>query len=310
MRVCYLIQTHTNPPQACRLIATLKKASPNAFILVSHDYTNCDFPASLLAPFSDLALIPKTAQGFRSDFSLVQAYLEAIAWLLANNINFDWLVNLSGQDYPIKNLGEFEAMLATRRDDGFGHYFDILASDSPWGKEGKNRYYYQYWRSRFQPNVWQKLILKPIKILINYAQPWLRMNLAYGFSIGLKAKHPPFNSNFRCYGGSFFQVISQTAASYLHRQAKENPALIRYFSKTLNPDEAYLQTILLNAPQLTISLLQWMYTDFTETKLGHPRVLDQTDYSKLIQANHYFARKFDANNTEILNKLDQHLFDI
>jgi hypothetical protein len=309
MPVCYLIQTHNNPSQACRLIATLKKASPNCFILVSHDYKNCDFPSTLLEIFSDVALISKSTQGFRSDFSLVQAYLDAIAWLLENKINFDWLVNLSGQDYPIKNPGEFETMLAQRQDDGFVYYFDILAPDNPWGIAGKNRYYYQYWRSHFQPQGWQKLLLKPFELLINRSQNWFRMNLTYGFSIGIQSKNPPFNSNFRCYGGSFFHVISQRAARYLHQQAQENPSLIRYFSKTLNPDESYLQTVLVNAPTLNISHYQWMYTDFVGTKAGHPRILDQTDYDKLIHADNYFARKFDANNAEILDKLDYYLFN-
>lgn len=309
MLICYLLQTHNHPLQACRLIATLKKASPNCFVLVSHDYANCDFPSTLVEAFSNVALIPKAAQGFRSDFSLVQSHLDAIAWLLEKQIEFDWLVNLSGQDYPIKNPREFEAMLATRQDDGFVYYFDILAPDNPWGTAGKNRYYYQYWRSRFQPNTWQKLLLKPFELLINHSQNWLRMNLAYGLSIGIKAKNPPFNANFRCYGGSCFHVISQRAAHYLHQQAQKNTYLIRYFSKTIIPDESYLKTVLLNAPNLNISHYQWMYTDFSGTKAGHPRVLDQTDYDKLIHADNYFARKFDYKNSEILDLLDQHIFN-
>ncbi len=309
MRVCYLIQTHTNPPQTCRLIATLKKASPNCFILVSHDYTNCDFPSHLIENFSDVALIPKLASGIRSDFSLVQAYLDAIAWLLENQIQFDWLVNLSGQDYPIKHPTEFEAMLAARQDDGFVSYFDILSLDSPWGKEGVNRHYYQYWRPRFSLRPWMKLLLKPLEILINRSQTWLKINLAYGLSIGIKAKYHPFDENFRCYGGSYFQVISQRAALFLHHHAQENTALIDYFSKTLNPDEAYQKTVLINAPSLNIANYQWMYDDFSGTKAGHPRTLNHTDYDKLIQANNYFARKFDSNQSKILDLLDNHLFN-
>jgi hypothetical protein len=308
MRVCYLIQSHTNPPQVCRLIATLKKLSPHCFILVSHDYENCDFPATLLEKFSNLALIPKTAQGFRSDFSLVQAYLDAIAWLLEKQIEFDWLVNLSGQDYPIKHPRELEAMLATRHDDGLVYYFDILSSDSAFGKPGIERYYYQYWRSGKNLTIWHKLFLKPLALCVNHTQPWLRINLSYGLSIGIKARKTPFHRHFRCYGGSYFYIISQRAAGYLLQQAKENPQLIRYFSKTLNPDEAYMKTVLVNAPQLAIISYQWMYTDFSGTKAGHPRILDQTDYHQLIQSENYFARKFDANNTEILDKLDQYLF--
>ncbi|MFM6290640.1 MAG: hypothetical protein ACKN9E_15105, partial [Microcystaceae cyanobacterium] len=117
------------------------------------------------------------------------------------------------------------------------------------------------------------------------------------------------NDKFRCYGGSFFHIISYQSAAYLHQQAQENISLIRYFSKTLNPDESYLQTVLVNAPTLNISHYQWMYTDFVGTKAGHPQILDQIDYHKLIHADNYFARKFDANNTQILDQLDQHIFN-
>lgn len=308
MRVCYLIQTHKDPPQVYRLVSKIKEKSPNCFILISHDYTNCDFSSSLLESFTDVALIPKIAEGFRSDFSLVQGYLDSISWLLENEIHFDWLVNLSGQDYPIKSPAKFEEMLASRTDDGFVEYFEVLSVDSPWGKQGKERYYYQYWRLRFQPNLWQKLILKPIEILINISQPWIRMNIAYGLSIGIKAKQIPFHKNFRCYGGSFFHVFSYRAIIYLHRHAQENPQLIRYYTNTLNPDESYIKTVLINADELNISNYQWMYVDFSETKSGHPQTFSDSDYPQIIKAEGYFARKFDSKNSKIFDLLDDHIF--
>jgi hypothetical protein len=307
MRVCYLIQTHKEPIQVCRLVSRIKKVSFHCFILISHDYSSCDFPSSLLDSFSNVALIPKTARGFRSDFSLVQAYLDSISWLLENEINFDWLVNLSGQDYPIKSPRELEEMLAHRKDDGLTEYFEVLSSESPWGKQGKERYYYQYWRSSFQPHLWQKLILKPIEILINKLQPWVRMNLAYGLSIGIKAKKTPFHQNFRCYGGSFFHVFSYRSIMYLHHHAQKNPSLISYYRRTLNPDESYITTVLINANELNICNYQWMYVDFSQTKLGHPQTFSKKDYPKLIKAEGYFARKFDEKS-EIFDLLDHHIF--
>lgn len=310
MRVCYLIQTHKDPNQVCRLISTIKAASPTCFILISHDYTHCDFPATQLQSFSEIALIPKTVKGIRGDFSLVQAHLDAISWLLENQIHFDWLINLSGQDYPIRSPAQFEAMLGTATDDGFFEYFDILSSDSPLGiREGMDRYFYQYWRSKFQLNRFQKLVLKPIKTLINISQPWVRANLVYGLSIGLKASNPPFNPEFRCYGGSFFKALSKKAVIHLDQYLKEQPNLIAYYVNTRQPDESFFQTVLLNLSELKFSNYQWMYTDFSGTKAGHPRTLNQDDYPKLIQSEAYFARKFYSKNCEIFAQLDRHIFD-
>lgn len=310
MRVCYLIQTHKDPLQVCRLISTIKAVSPTCFILISHDYTHCDFPDVELQSFSNMALIPKTMGGIRGDFSLVQTNLDAMGWLLENKINFDWLINLSGQDYPIQSPAKFETMLATRTDDGFFEYFDIFSPESPLGiREGKDRYFYQYWRSKFQLNPLQRLVLKPVKSLINISQPWVRANLVYGLSIGIKASHPPFNSEFRCYGGSFFKGLSKQAVIHLYQYLEEHPKLIDYYVRTRQPDESFFQTILLNMPQLKFSNYQWMYTDFSGTKAGHPRTLNQEDYPKLIESDAYFARKFDSKNSQILNLLDRQIFD-
>jgi hypothetical protein len=144
--------------------------------------------------------------------------------------------------------------------------------------------------------------------LINAIQPWLKIDLIYGLSIGIKAVPSPFNQAFRCYGGSCFHVCSSQTAIYLYHYSQENSERIRYFSRVIVPDESYIKTVLLNTPQLTFANYAWMYADFSETKSGHPRTLSKDDYSKLVQSEAYFARKFESNS-EVLDLLDRRIFD-
>jgi hypothetical protein len=44
--------------------------------------------------------------------------LNAVNWLFEKNSNFDWLINLTGQDYPTQTLSETEDFLAKTDCDG------------------------------------------------------------------------------------------------------------------------------------------------------------------------------------------------
>jgi hypothetical protein len=308
MRICYLIQTHKHPQQVSRLISRLQQTGSDCFVLVIHDFDNSDFPAELLRPFANVHLLAKTVRGIRGDFSLVQSYLNAIDWLFQNQIGFDWLINLSGQDYPTQSTTQLAAWLATCPEDGLFEFFEVFSTASPWGiREGEERYLYQYWRSNLELNRCQKAALKPLQLLINSSQPWLRLDWAYGLSLGIKAA-APFKPDLRCYGGSFFKILSYRAVRYLQSYVQTHPDLTRYYLRTRQPDESFMQTVLLNAPDLKFSNANWMYYDFSETQSGHPRNLNQTDYAKLIQPNVYFARKFEPDS-EVLDLLDRRIFD-
>lgn len=39
IRVCYQLQTHTNPDRVARLVETIKRGSPDSIVVISHDET-------------------------------------------------------------------------------------------------------------------------------------------------------------------------------------------------------------------------------------------------------------------------------
>lgn len=306
MKVLYLIQTHKNPEQIDRLIQTIKKSSPSSQILISHDVKGCDLDVSSLEKLPGVNVIKNDAVGVRGDFSLVQAYLDAIDWILTHNIDFDWLINLSGQDYPIQPLSGLEKFLAETKFDGFLQYCDTFSKDSYYGfKESRDRYLYQYWHSGLQFSRWQRGLAKPLRVILNNVQPFVKVDTSYQFSVGLRAFSNPFNQNFVCSGGSFFKTISKNCVRYLHDYSKNNQELVNYYKKTRNPDESFIQTVLVNSGLFKLCNDNKRYIDWTGTRHGHPRLLTSQDYPAIIKSNAHFARKFDiTQDSKILDMLD------
>jgi hypothetical protein len=308
MLVCYLIQSHTCSPQIYRLVRILKKSSPSAYVVISHDFANHQLDTSPLLDLPGVKVLEKTASGIRGDFSLVQAYLDTLRWLFNNNINFDWIINLSGQDYPTQPLQKFERLLRKTQYDGFLEWFDVLSPDSHWKmREGRDRYFYRYWRSKKALSNWQIKLLRPLQLLANHTQPFIRVNLYYGLMVGLHNSIHPFRQNFCCYGGSYFKTLSRKCAEYLYKDFCENTQLVNYYRDTRQPDESYMQTVLINSNLFNFCADNLMYVDFSaQTYDGHPRKLTSEDFPKLQDCNYYFARKFDLSlDSTILDELDR-----
>ncbi len=306
MKICYLIMSHKDPEQIYRLIRTIKRLNPNSHILLSHDSINCTLDISMLQTFSGVDVQYTTAE--RGDFSLIYKYFSAIKYLFSNKIDFDWLITLSGQDYPTQPLSELEYLLSTTEYDGFLQYFKVFSPESPWSiREGSQRYLYQYKRMFSSLPNWIISIVKAIKI-VNYLQPFIRIHSSYGLRIGLKLKSI-FNNNFQCYGGYFLSILSKECVEYLDYFYHNKSRVVKYYKSVLQPEESFIQTALVNSKKFKLYNECKHYFDFSKTSHGHPAILTEKNYTAMTQRKYYFARKFDVNvNSKILDILDQECF--
>ncbi len=107
MRVCYDIQTHRDPDQISRLVRTLLTESPGAVVHISHDRRGPALDERALQAYGDVVV--ELADGGYGDFSHVERHMQAIAWVLDHRPDVDWLVNLTGQDYPIVPIADDRA---------------------------------------------------------------------------------------------------------------------------------------------------------------------------------------------------------
>ena len=314
MKVLYLIQTYRNPEQIYRLVQILKKSSPTSQILVSHNFTTCNLDTTLLKNLSGVEVLRLRDKGGRGTFSLIQGYLDAIDWLFSHNTEFDWLINLSGQDYPTQPLSQIEKFLAETKYDGFLKYFEAFSDSkhNPWGtKDSRNRYLYQYWRSGVyipRNSLPDKILNRLVPVFYN-AQPFIRLDwILDSLRVGVIATSNPFNEKFLCYGGSYFHTLSRKCVQFLYESSKQNVELVDYYKKTFIPDESFIPTVLVNSGLFNLCNDYKRYIDWSNYKDDSPRILTSEDYASLIKDDIHFARKFDtAQDSRILDMLDERI---
>jgi hypothetical protein len=303
MRVCYFIQNHLPPPAARRLVRTIQRSSPQSFILVGHDEFAGHCTASELRQAIDADVFAFREPARRGYFSLLQPYPDAVDWLAERGIDYDWLVYLSAQDYPVRPLRDFEALLETTRHDGFLRFWDAADPVNPWGRrrQGVVRYYYQY----SDAPAWSRPALRLLRAG-NGWQPFIHFHLTYGPRVGVRRRRQrPFNETFRCYAGTQWTVLRRACTEYVAERVRSEDALIQWFRRTVCPDEAVAQTLLVNSGEFELANDDLRYVDMSDSRSGRPRTLTAKDLPAITCGRYYFARKFDAGTeSQVLDVLD------
>lgn len=261
-RFLYLVTAHSNPAQQSRLIAALLSASPEGQILLHVDptATGAALPAAYWAGEPRVHLHPAPQAVRWADFSLIEVVLAAAAWARAQ-IPFDWLVWISGQDYPLGTLDAFEAQLAGGTADGWMRHFPSYTHHGWPAGEGLRRYGYAYRdvpsfpRFYWFPAAVRRAILEGIR-LFDTAQSLVQLRPRHrnnSAKLGLRLRHTPYSSDFPCVGGwSWFNLNARAVARLLDFVAAR-PDYVAHYRRCYCPDESFFHTILVNDPELEIA---------------------------------------------------------
>jgi Core-2/I-Branching enzyme len=299
MRICYFIQNHLGPPQVKRLVETLRRGQPESFILVGHDgfAGHCTVDELRRALDADVFGFREPAR--RGYFSLIEPYFDALEWLEKHAIDYDWIVYLSGQDYPTQPLEKFEHLLVTSGCDGFLRYWEALAPTPAWkGRRlGLRRYFYQY---RDAP-PWAAPALRLLRPL-NGVQSLVHVQRTYGPRIGLRQRSP-FGHGLTCYAGKQWTNLNRACAEHVLERFRSERKLIEWFRRTVCSCEAVVQTLLVNDSRFHLCDDDLRYVDFTGSRDGRPRTLTEADLPVLTNGSYFFARKFD-HDARVLDLLD------
>lgn len=307
MKVYYFIQSHKNPEQILRLVTAIKTSSPNCHIIISHDFSSSHLELNRLKSLTNIDLIKRYQPARRGDSSILEIFLEVLEYLFQNNIEFDWLVTLSGQDYPIQPISKFEEFLFSTQYDGFLNYYDFFAADRPMNKrqDAIKRYTSQY----ISLPSWCKPLLKKISRVEKFI-PFLRVQ-AHCAMIGLKAWSTPFNSDFIAYRGYYWNTLSQECISYFRDFLKNNPKILKYYKKTLAPEESLMATVLVNSQKFNLAPNTLQYANFPLGLKGFATDILADELPSLIQQNYFFARKFDLEkNKEVFDILENNYLSL
>jgi hypothetical protein len=304
MRVCYLIQSHREPSQIARLVATLGRMSPGAFVLVVHDATGSALDPRALDGAAETRCIQAHGPIRRGYLSMLEPWLQGIAWLRHAEVDYDWLVYLSGQDYPTRPLARSEAALEAADCDGFIRWWRALGTAGPWRRrrQGHRRYYYRY---RDAPR-WAAPALRLARSL-NGVQSLVHVHLAYGPRLGIRARRTPFDAGRICYAGWQWTTLRRACAEFVLDRVERERELVDHYRRTICPDESLVQTLLVNDGRFRLVDDNRRYAD-TGGPEGRARVLGTADLDEITSGRYDFARKFDlGHDARVLDLLDERL---
>jgi len=303
VRVCYVVQSHADVGSLVRLVRTLRRGSPDALIVISHDSSGSALTAADLAGL-DVELHLVAGPRERSSYDLVAYWFELVERLAERGAVYDWFVLLSGQDYPTQPLARSEAALAASPADAYLEHWDVLDPTAPYRKhQGALRYFYRYRRCSAAALPWLRLLRAA-----NGVQRLIHVHLTYGPRLGVRVRRPPFGARCRCVRGLQWMTLRRACAEFAAAAARSEPELIDYFRHTICPEEAVVQTLLINAARFRLVNDNLRYADFSGSRDGRPRILTVADLPVITQPRYHFARKFDPRvDAAVLDRLDERL---
>jgi O-antigen/teichoic acid export membrane protein len=320
VRVCYHIQTHTRPEQVTRLVEVIKQGSPGSAVLISHDAAGAPLDVMRLEAMPGVHVLVHA--GGYGGFSHIDRFFAAVDWLEEHGVEYDWLENITGQDFPLRPIAEIERAIAELDVDGYLLYAPIFPDRTPPGadhgaapgfefcipRDAFMRYGCRSWWFG-RPTPAKQRWLRPLMAL-NFTQPWVRLSLAY-CTIGLRRRRTVFSDDFIGYGGWFFCTLSEPCVRYVRDFARDNPEIVAFFRTVLGPEEVFLQTVLVNSGKFRFEPDSKRYIDMSQSRNNHSKKLGVADLDLMLASGAHWARKFDrVYDAEVLDILERHIHGV
>lgn len=280
MNLAYIVSAYKLPDQLVRLVSKLDNGTSHFLIHVDKKTDEAVF-RRMAEPLRRLPKVHflERHRCFYGGFGHVKATLKGIDEIVRRSLPFDYVILLTGQDYPIKSNRQIDEFFNRHEGRSFMEYFS-LPSDG-WAGGGLDRI--ESWHVRL-------------------GGTHVRLP---GAAHGSFRRRLP--SGLRPFGGSSYWCLSRECIEYVQAFLSRNPACIRFFKHVDVPDEHFFHTIVLNSPLKDtvvnddVRYLEWGHPDVA----GGPAVLGRHDYEKIITSEALFARKFDVtHDSQVLDMID------
>ncbi len=303
MRTLYLIFSHEHQKQLYRLVTAISRLSSNAVVAIHHDPSKIPFENEFFSGNPDVNIIPDAIPGEWGDFSLVEQYLYSIEWCMAN-LDFDWLVTLTGLSYPIMPLHEFEHYLEQSEFDAFVYHFDAFDPIHWPTGTGANRYLYAYLKVPRNPYYYKvpaviKKYFTYLRFVFNKVQPFFRIISPPRngqMRLGIRRWRFPFDKKFKICGGRQMLNLNRHAINKVFNYINNNPKYIDYARRTFIPDESFFTSIVANDTHLMVCNDVLRYIKWPNDKIhaSSGDVITSSDVKKLLHSGKPFGLKFDS----------------
>lgn len=296
----YVVMSYHSPALVGRVAHRLRALSPEAEIVLRHDERRCSLPDELPA---GVHRRPSSVPIGWGHWSMVEAMLEELRWV-RQNTKATHVVLISGQDYPVRPLAEWERSVMHL--DAVTEAGRVAPYRPHWGPRNEVvdgtmlRYDFTWFRV---PRTGRLLESRPGRFLDRAAASlgaWFQPVAAYwflpherGVQIGLRRRWqgPPL------FKGAPWMMLSARAADVV--LASDVPKL---YKRTLVPEESVFQTVLMNHEGLDVRREPLTYASWRE-QVPHPEILTRDHLQAIEDSNAPFARKVEQ--TPLLDDLDE-----
>lgn len=292
MRIAYLLLVHRDPGQVARLVRALDV--DDAFFVVHVDRKATGVMEPLQREFGDhsrLEFAPRRS----IDWGMVHVAALA-AMRSALRVRPDFLITLSGQDFPLRANHEIFRSLSEHQGRSFLEY-------APLDQDGLS----MFGRHRVATNWYRvKGHYVPVpghKQFRSRPLTWL-----WNKTVGLPAPRRRFLPGLRPFGGSSWFCLSGHRAAATLAYVDAHPEILRFYNRAFLPDEQFFQTVIANGRCDDVISRNLHYVDWTGSH-AHPITLTEAHLSDALSSDRLFARKFDAGSPA-LDILDGHLRDL
>ncbi len=271
--IAYFIMVHRFPIQFKRLFKAVYH--PNNHYLIHVDQKSDTGIFEEIETFISVfpnAHILKSGNVVWGGYSMVQSELDGIKLLLDLDLNWDFFINLSGQDFPLKTQAYIHSFLAANRQSSFIKIAD-QAIERP---DTMNR-------------------------VDNYFE---EDDTGFPISIHKRA----FLKNAIPYIGGQWLILTRECCEFIC-QSSEVKEFEHYYRNTLIADESFFQTVLMNT-SFDGNLINddkraiiWIPEGGIKLR---PKTFTGEDLVFLNKGDNLFARKFDENiDADILYILEE-----
>lgn len=299
MVIAYLILAHKYPSHILRMVNRLNSENVRFFIHVDKNVDIRPFAISELS--SKVTFVAPRMSSPWGGLGLVKATINGIRTIVKSGTEYDYVVLLSGQDYPIKTNDKiFERLSANDKKNNYINCHVIRPSVD-----------YEMCRriQKYHFRIGGKTYTYPAEDISKTFLERTTQRMAKRFF----GEYPrPFMPGIIPVFGSQWWALNKVSINYICSFLNERPEFIRYYEYALVPDEMFFQTILFGTgnEELRESIFgfkdSWMtfcHWDRPGDMYGQP--LTMNDYEAIAASDRLFARKFDETlSDELLARLD------
>lgn len=273
--IAYLVLVHRYPAQFKRMFKSIYDPANHYLIHVDKN-SGPELEADIrrfLRGFPNSAIL-ESHRALWGGYSLVDAELRGMAQLLEMGADWEFFVNLSGQDYPLKSQDEIATFLKRNRGKEFIKVLD---------------------QRKTRPDTMNRVS----RYVIEFEKRIVRTPFPRFFMSGVSP-----------YIGNQWKIVSRRFCEFVCHdpQAKRYKS---FYRNTFIADEGFFQTVIMNTAghgeivSDDLRMIDWVPDG--DIKL-RPRTFVAEDASELFASNCLFARKFDATvDDEILDMIDDRL---